>query len=279
MARKTATAKEGGWAGWRPLARYTFFALGLLALAAAAYAGYSRVRQFLVSREEFRLAGPAILEGETSTMRIEGAVHCSRDRVVRTFAGDFGRSVYLVPLSERRRSLLAIDWVRDATVSRLWPNRLVVRITERTPVAFVQIPASRAAGTFEVALIDADGVILEPPPVATFTLPVLTGIRREQSVAMRRDGVRTALRLTRELGDMTNQVSEIDAGDPQNLKVTLQVNGRAVVLFLGRENFLARLRNFLDHYPEIQRRLVRATVFDLRLDDRITAVKEEQAGG
>jgi len=279
MGRKAASEKDGGWAGWRMLVRYVFFALGLLALAAAAYAGYSRARQFLVSREEFRLAGPVVFEGEVSTMRIEGVVHCSRERVVRAFAADFGRSVYLTPLSERRQSLLAIDWVKDAAVSRLWPNRLVVRITERTPVAFVQIPASRAAGTFEVALIDMDGVILEPPAMAKFTLPVFTGIRREQSVAMRRDRVRAALRLTRELGEMTNQVSEIDAGDPQNLKVTLQVNGRAVVLFLGRENYLTRLRNFLDHYPEIQRRLVRAAVFDLRLDDRITAVKEEEAGG
>ena len=38
-----------------------------------------------------------------------------------------------MPLAERRRRLLAIDWVEDASVSRLWPNRVLVRITERKP--------------------------------------------------------------------------------------------------------------------------------------------------
>jgi len=279
MGRKTATEKAGARASWRALARYVVFTLGSLALAAGAFAGYSRVRQFLVSSEEFRLAGPGTYEDEASTIRIEGTVHCRRESVVRIFAADFDRSVYLIPLAERRRSLLAIDWVKDATVSRLWPNRVVVRITERTPVAFVQIPAPGAAGTFEAGLIDEDGVILDPPETGRFTLPVFTGIRREQSAGMRRQRVRAALRLGRELGGMIAKISEIDAGDPQNLRVTLPVDGRAVVLFLGNENFLARLRSFLDHYPEIQRRLAQATVFDLRLDDRITVVKEEQAGG
>ena len=57
------------------------------------------------------------------------------------FAEDFGRSVYLIPLSERRASLRTVDWVKDASVARFWPNRVVVGVTERKPVAFVDARA------------------------------------------------------------------------------------------------------------------------------------------
>jgi cell division protein FtsQ len=130
-----------------------------------------------------------------------------------------------------------------------------------------------------VALIDADGVILEQPPRARFTLPVLTGIRREQSQALRRLRVAAALRLVQELGGLGAQLSEIDVSDPENVKVVQQAEGRVLLLMLGNRNFLSRLQNLLIHYPEIRQRSPNATTFDLRLDDRITAVGEEARGG
>jgi hypothetical protein len=42
---------------------------------------------------------------------------------------------------------------------------------------------------------------------------------------------------------------------------------------LGNQRYLSRLKNFLTNYPEISRRLPNARLFDLRLDDRITAVE------
>jgi hypothetical protein len=46
---------------------------------------------------------------------------------------------------------------------------------------------------------------------------------------------------------------------------------------LGDRNFSQRLSNFLEHYPDIHRKMPQATAFDLRLDDRITGL--EAAGG
>jgi len=59
---------------------------------------------------------------------IQGLNYAARARVLSVFAADLGRGVFSVALAERRRRLLAIDWVRDASVSRVWPNRLLVRI-------------------------------------------------------------------------------------------------------------------------------------------------------
>ena len=77
--------------------------------------------------------------------QIEGIRNVTDEQIVQVFGRDFGRSIYLCPIRERRLKLLGIDWVKEASISRLWPNRLVIRIKERTPAAFVQMPAADGA--------------------------------------------------------------------------------------------------------------------------------------
>jgi hypothetical protein len=50
---------------------------------------------------------------------------------------------------------------------------------------------------------------------------------------------------------------------------------------LGNQQFLARYLSFRDNYAEIKKRLPDATVLDLRLKDRITAIEPDPppAGG
>jgi len=190
--------------------------------------------------------------------------------VMRVFDQDYGRSLYLFPLAERRKALRNVRWVHDATVVRIWPNRLSVQITERKPAAFVKLPGDNIA---RWGLIDDEGVILEPPAKAAFRLPVLAGIRASETLEKRGTRVRRMQRLTKELGKLADNVSEVDVSDLDNLKVTEQVGGTAVSLMLGDRNFSSRLRNFLDHYPDIHAKMPQASTFDLRLDDRITGLE------
>lgn len=227
------------------------------------------VRRFSVTDPHFVLAGPPPPGENTSAFTVEGIRHASRDRIVQVFRSDFGRSVFAVPLGERRRRLLAVDWVADASVSRIWPNRLAVRIRERTPVAFASLPQPGFGS--RIALIDADGVILEKPPRSKFSFPILTGLSEQQGERERGARVKLFLRLKQELGPMAQPVSEVDLASPDNLKITLPVEGTAVELHLGDRNLAWRCRNFLNHYAEIRKRSPQAAVFDLRLDDRITA--------
>lgn len=261
---------------WRRRMRFLMVAGGLVLSAIAGSLLFYQLDQFLASSPLFALSGSPE-QVDRSGLRIEGTVFVAPGRVARLFASDFGRSVYLLPLAERRRSLLAIDWVRSASVSREWPNRLTVRIVERTPAAFVALPAA-AQGSFETALIDAEGVILDLPSQARFTLPVLFGIFREQPQSARRQRVSLVLELIREVHSFSGQISEVDVTDPENLKITQIIGGRAIRLLLGNPGFLLRLRNFLNHYPDIRRHLPKAAAFDLRLDDRITAVEGRQHG-
>lgn len=269
MARKQEAAKPLG----RRILRWLVWT-GAAAGAACAIAAAYQTDEFLASSPRFVLPGNT---GRHPTLEIRGVTHSSAPRVAAVFTGDFGKSIYLMPLATRRRSLLAIEWVREASVSRRWPNGASVEIAERTPVAFVLLPG--AAGALDTALIDSDGFILNPPAGAGFDLPVLRGIRRDQRLADRRERVRLAMAMLGELKSHAAEVSEIDAADRENLRLTYAAGGRAVRLMMGNRNFLPRLTNFLNHYEEIQRRLPTAQLFDLRLDDRITASGEGPSGG
>jgi cell division protein FtsQ len=237
--------------------------LGLV-LVGALYA-FHRVEQFLIRDSRFALNGP---EGspDTPTLEIAGAAHASRRQIEGIFGDDMGRSVYLLPLADRRATLRSVDWVKDAAIARLWPNRIVVSIAERKPVAFLTLGPSR------FALIDEDGVIL-PPTQDRFPLPVLAGVRASDRLTDRRDRVHRMLRLTSELGDLTAKISEVDVSDRDNLKVTQSYDGRMVTLLLGDHDFAVRYQNFLRNYPEIKRRLPGAGTLDMRLEDRITVVE------
>lgn len=223
-----------------------------------------KIHRFMLRDARFRLATP---DERGVGLSMEGLAHTSRLSILRAFAPDFGHSIFMLPLAERRRRLLAIDWVKNAAISRIWPNRVVVRIVERKPVAFVQIPVrgSRGARPF---LIDANGVLLEPPE-GRFPFPVLSGISDDQTEPERRNRVRSMMRLMDELGALAKQVSEVNAAEPEDLRVVAEVEDRVVELWMGNRNFARRMENFLNHYPEIRKHSGNVTKFDLRLDGRV----------
>lgn len=230
-----------------------------------------QIEQFVLTDQRFILDGPPEPGVPSEHFQIAGIQHASEQHITDVFLKDFGRSIYLCPIAERRRKLLAVDWVKEASVSRVWPNRILVRISERTPVAFVQIPGPD--GTMLYGLVDAEGVMLDPQRASKLALPVIGGLltgRNEEP--KRRDQVKRFLRLQTDLGPSMDQISEIDVSDIENLKVTQVFEGKALTLMLGNQQFLQRYRNFIDNYSEIRKRLPDAIVLDLRLKDRITAV-------
>jgi cell division protein FtsQ len=250
--------------------RLLFYAATLIVGIAVFVYVNTTVEQFLISDARFTLPGPPDPGIPSAYFRIENALHASERQITAVFMRDFGRSIYLCPIAERRRKLLAIDWVKDATVSRLWPNALVVSIKERTPIAFVQTVV--ADGTMVFGLLDEEGVLLDPQTTSKLPLPVLAGIPSSDSEAGRRERVKRFLRLQSELGSHMQKISEIDVSDLDNLKVVITFDNRAMILMLGNQKFKERLEMFLDNVDEIRQRMPGATILDVRLKGRITAI-------
>jgi cell division protein FtsQ len=236
--------------------------LWLLVLAGLAF-GAKEVRQFVLTDPHFTVE-PNFNPETGSGITFQGVQYAPLARIKQVFAPDFGQSAFHMPLAERRRRLLAIDWVEDASLTRLWPNRLVVRIRERKPVAFVHLPGGR------YVLIDAEGFLLTPPVRVRFDFPVITGITGDESEADRRDRVVAVQALIANLGPAANQISEVNASNVSNLRITTQIDQHAVELWMGDGNFSSRYQHFIAHYPEIRKTSEDVAVFDLRIDDRIT---------
>lgn len=232
-------------------------------LLAALFAFY-RWEQFLIRDGRF-VAG-----GDTSpVVEIQGVSNASERAIQSVFAEDFGRSIYLLPLSNRRDTLRSIDWVRDAAVGRVWPNRVLVQVHERTPVAFLMPVASRSP-----RLIDNEGVTMQPVKGQHYPLPVLKGIRPQDTLADRREKVQRMTQLLRDVGDAAGKVSEVDASDRGNLKLTQSWDGRSVTLLMGDQNYAQRYRTFLNYAASIRKEMPNASVLDLRLENKIVGSEE-----
>jgi cell division protein FtsQ len=265
-----ASSRKRRTPGALSILRYGSMLIALCLLLTGVIYASQRVEQFLILDPHFTLPGPPDYGVESPNLELKGVRYASRTQVLRAFEPDYGRSLYFFPLAPRRKALLKIAWVRDASIIRIWPNRILVEIAERKPVAFIKVPAD---GMARWALIDENGIILEPPPKAAFRLPLLTGVSTRESPEQRAARVRRMQRLIQELGPLAGNVSEVDASDLDNLKIVEQMNNRTVTLLLGDQNFAWRVRSFREHYAEIHRKLPKAVTFDLRLDDRITGLE------
>ena len=251
-SKKQAPVKKGldwkRWLGW---------AVALAVLATCGVAAL-KARDHILADSAYNLS-----RDNKQALTFQGLVYSPRTRVVRVFDDDFGRNIFTIPVDARRRRLLAINWVEEASVARVWPDRLIVRLRERKPVAFVFFRSG-------VALIDRSGVLLDVPPQSQFSFPVLSGVGEDESEDKRAIRVRAMLAMQEDMGYLAKEISEVNVADTENIRIVSKVGDSPVELMLGDANFAARYQNFLNNYPEIHKRSPGAKRFDLRLDDRIT---------
>jgi cell division protein FtsQ len=282
LARRNAASVDYGGARAELFAnvhwgRLLFWLITGIVLMVGTLFAWRLVEEFLIKDNRFRIAEAEELAGKSPNLVVEGVHYASSSQVRHVFAQDFGRSLYLVPLQTRREQLLEIDWVQDASLSKVWPDTLRVAIREREPVAFVRLPPMHdREGPARLALIDRYGHILRPRIAAKFTLPVIAGVKEDETIESRRARVLRALAMLKEIGPLGAQISEVDVADPNNLVVAEHVGNQVVNLMVGEENYAERLRNFLANYAEIKEKRPDATTLDLRVDGVITAVGDKR---
>lgn len=247
LPRKTANRLKYGL-----LALVVVGALGGAAAVLYRYAGHSW---------RFRLESSDRIE-------IAGIENVSRAQVMEVLGGDIGRNVYFVPLDERKKQLEEIPWVESATVMRLLPNRLKVQIRERTPVAFVKIGS-------RISLTDRSGVVMDAPPGSTkeYSFPVIVGMGDQEPLSTRAARMKIYDALVRDLDSegahYSQDISEVDLSDPEDVKITAANGGEEVLVHLGSSNFLHRYKIFVAHVQEWRQQFQRLDSVDLRYDRQV----------
>lgn len=100
-----------------------------------------------------------------------GAAETGQEAVLEATGLDRHPPLVDVEPAATARELERLPWVARASVARRWPDTILVRVTERVPVAQVRLSAGG------VELLDATGRVLADEPAPRQGLPFLLGVR------------------------------------------------------------------------------------------------------
>jgi cell division protein FtsQ len=234
-------------------------------VAALALCALGAVFAFLYNYGEhswrFRVASSDQIE-------IQGTQNVSRNQVMEVLGSDLGRNIFFVPLEERRAQLEQIPWVETAAVMRFVPNRLKVEIRERTPVAFVRVGS-------RIGLIDATGHVMDLPARGKqkYSFPVVAGTSDSEPLSTRAPRMKVFNELVRELDSggarYSQDLSEVDLSDPEDVKVLAHDPAGEVLVHLGSSSFLERFKVYRSHVQEWRQQFDKLESVDLRYERQI----------
>ena len=210
--------------------------------------------EWLLNRLVYENKAFAIEEIDTQT---DGVI--SVDQLRRWAGVKPEANLMALDLGRVKRDLEMVPLVRSVSVERILPHTLRIRITEREPIAQVNVPRPRPNGGLELSVyqLDADGWVilpLEPRDRATLPnqsddpLPVLCGINASTLQPGRRltaPQVRAALQLlvAFEQSPMAGLVDlrRVDVSSPEVLVVT---TGQGSDVTFGLTDFEQQLRRW-----------------------------------
>lgn len=125
-------------------------------------------------------------------VQVRGNRHLSDSDVVRLAGIRAGANVLTVSIRRVEGALAGSPWIRSAEVRRSLPSTLVLRIEERSPVAWVRQPNG-------IALVAADGTILALRDKAPSRLVSIGSWKEPLQPGDRLDGLREPLALAASL--------------------------------------------------------------------------------
>jgi cell division protein FtsQ len=204
---------------------------------------------------------------------VSGIANVSKAQIMEVLGADIGRNIFFVPLAQQKTQLEQIPWVESASVMRFVPNRLRVDIHERTPVAFARVGP-------RIFLIDAGGTLMELPPKHKYSFPVILGMNPGEPLSTRIPRMRAYNELVQDLDSggahYSQDLSEVDVSDLENLKVRVNDPQGDVLVELGSGNYLKRYKTFVSHVQEWRQQFQKLESVNLRYDNQVIVNPERE---
>jgi cell division protein FtsQ len=149
---------------------------------------------------------------------------------------------------------------------RFVPNRLKVEIHERTPVAFARVGP-------RIALIDAGGTLMELPQKHKYSFPVILGMNPGEPLSTRAPRMKAYNELVQDLDSggahYSQDLSEVDLSDLENLKVRVNDPAGDVLVHLGSSDYLKRYKIYVGHVQEWRQQFQKLESVNLRYDNQV----------
>src|SRR5215467_9609763 len=209
----------------------------------------------------------------SDNIEVVGIDNVSKAQIMEVMGADIGRNIFFIPLSQQQVQLEQIAWVESASVMRFVPNRLRVEIHERTPVAFARVGP-------KIFLIDAGGTLMELPPKHKYSFPVILGMNPGEPLSTRVPRMRAYNDLVQELDSSgahySQDLSEVDVSDLDNVKVRVNDPAGDVLVELGATDYLKRYRTYVSHVQEWRQQFQKLESVNLRYDNQVIVNPERE---
>lgn len=226
-------------------------------LALVGYAGY-RGAALIVDADVLRI----------DHLVVRGHQRLSTGEILALVDGLRGQNIVTVGLDVWQARLRTSPWVDAATLRRVLPSTVEIRVHERRPVGIGRMGTA-------LYLVDAEGVIVDEygPSYADIDLPMIDGLGAppeagDAGVDPLRAGFAAEVLLALSARpDLLKQVSQIDVSDPHDAVVIL--DGDTALLRLGDAEYVERVQQYLDLAPALRDRMPGIDYVDLRFDERL----------
>lgn len=141
---------------------------------------------------------------------------------------------FTVDLTDLKQELLKLPWVYDVLIQRVWPDTVIIRITEQKPVAVWN----------NSALLNDTGDLFNPP-LNTFPsgLPLLFGPDGQQLFIWQQ-----YQQWNQAVAPLQLKIVQLTLSPRHSWQLTLD-NGLQILL--GREDVVYRLNRFITAYPQL----------------------------
>jgi cell division protein FtsQ len=165
--RRVTGRRSAGSSRKRRAALAALFAVGFAVAAGGAFWAYRGATSGTLADRLLAVTAGAGLA--VADIQVEGRQMTARDAVLRAIGAQRGTPLLAVNPAQVKAELEAISWVRAASVERLFPDTIYVRLAEREPFALWQYKG-------KLALIDRDGALITSERLDRWpALPLVVG--------------------------------------------------------------------------------------------------------
>ena len=202
----------------------------------------------------------------SDNIEVTGMQNVTKAQIMEVMGADIGRNIFFIPLAQQKAQLEQIPWVESASVMRFVPNRITVEIHERTPIAFARVGP-------RISLIDAGGTLMELPQKHKYSFPVILGMNPGEPLSTRAPRMKAYNELVQDLdaggAHYSQDLSEVDLSDLENLKVRVNDPAGDVLVELGSSDFLKRYKTYVSHVQEWRQQFQKLESVNLRYDNQV----------
>lgn len=181
-------------------------------------------------------------------VKVFGVEHLNHDEVQNLVLPFVNRGFFLVDVERIKERIMQLSWVSQVVVQRVWPNRVMITITEKKPFALWN----------DTSLLSDAGDLFSPPVESYPTgLPQFVGPTGEQILMLENYAKMSSL-----LMPLHFKISRLELTPTLAWMITLD-NG--IKINVGHKDILTRLSHFVKVYPKIfEARVAALEYIDLR---------------